>query len=71
MFLHLKYFSYLPHGDIFFCLQIQNLGTFSVEDIIFKTEIWAVTQKGNQLVDITSYSMEQVIRETSRSYRRL
>ncbi|XP_027140594.1 integrin alpha-11 [Larimichthys crocea] len=39
---------------------IQNLGIFSVQDIVFKADIWAVTRKRNQLVNITDYSIEQV-----------
>ncbi|XP_047452625.1 integrin alpha-11-like isoform X2 [Mugil cephalus] len=39
---------------------IQNLGIFPVQDILFMADIWAVTWKGNQLVNITDYSIEQV-----------
>lgn len=28
---------------------------------MLQTDIWAVTQEGNQLVDITDYSIEEVI----------
>uniref|UniRef100_A0A3B4ZHQ7 Integrin alpha-11-like n=1 Tax=Stegastes partitus TaxID=144197 RepID=A0A3B4ZHQ7_9TELE len=48
----------LPYFLLF--VQIQNLGVFSVRDVLFKAEIWAVTGKGNQLVNITDYSIEQV-----------
>ncbi|CAB1435147.1 unnamed protein product [Pleuronectes platessa] len=39
---------------------IQNLGIFSVNNVLFRAEIWAVTLKGNQLVNITDYSINQV-----------
>ncbi|XP_020504508.1 integrin alpha-11 isoform X2 [Labrus bergylta] len=39
---------------------IQNLGIFSVQDILFRADIWAVTGSGNQLVNITDYTIEQV-----------
>ncbi|CAJ1055853.1 integrin alpha-11 [Xyrichtys novacula] len=39
---------------------IQNLGIFSVQDVLFRTDIWAVTRQGNQLVEITDYSVQQV-----------
>ncbi|XP_074533993.1 integrin alpha-11 [Halichoeres trimaculatus] len=38
---------------------IQNLGIFSVHDILFRADIWAVTTGGNQLVNIIDYSIEQ------------
>ncbi|XP_023262068.1 integrin alpha-11-like, partial [Seriola lalandi dorsalis] len=41
-------------------MQIQNLGIFSVHDLLFRADIWALTAKGNQLVNITDYSIEQV-----------
>uniref|UniRef100_A0A3B5L9B7 VWFA domain-containing protein n=1 Tax=Xiphophorus couchianus TaxID=32473 RepID=A0A3B5L9B7_9TELE len=41
--------------------QVQNLGIFFVKDIILEADIWAVTKEGNQLVDITDYSIEEVI----------
>lgn len=44
-------------------MQIQNLGIFSVQDIVFKADVWAVTRKRNQLVNITDYSIEQVGQE--------
>ncbi|XP_017294074.1 integrin alpha-11 isoform X3 [Kryptolebias marmoratus] len=44
---------------------IQNLGIFSIEHIFFKTDIWAVTPQGNQLVDITNYRIEQQVAESS------
>ncbi|XP_054476602.1 integrin alpha-11 [Anoplopoma fimbria] len=37
---------------------IQNLGIFSVQDVLFRADIWAVTRRGNQLVHITDYSTE-------------
>ncbi|KAF0040776.1 hypothetical protein F2P81_006674 [Scophthalmus maximus] len=40
--------------------QIQNLGIFSVQDVLFRADIWAVTGQGNRLVDISDYSIEQV-----------
>uniref|UniRef100_A0A4W6FGI4 Integrin subunit alpha 11 n=1 Tax=Lates calcarifer TaxID=8187 RepID=A0A4W6FGI4_LATCA len=40
--------------------QIQNLGIFSVHDLLFRADVWAVTRRGNQLVNITDYSIEQV-----------
>ncbi|XP_062245053.1 integrin alpha-11-like [Platichthys flesus] len=39
---------------------IQNLGIFSVNNVLFRAEIWAVTLKSNQLVNITDYSINQV-----------
>ncbi|XP_028441073.1 integrin alpha-11 [Perca flavescens] len=39
---------------------IQNLGLFSVQDVLFRADIWAVTGRGNQLLNITDYSIEQV-----------
>ncbi|XP_049929765.1 integrin alpha-11 [Epinephelus moara] len=39
---------------------IQNLGMFSVQDVLFRADVWAVTRQGNQLVNITEYSIEQV-----------
>ncbi|XP_050929109.1 LOW QUALITY PROTEIN: integrin alpha-11 [Lates calcarifer] len=39
---------------------IQNLGIFSVHDLLFRADVWAVTRRGNQLVNITDYSIEQV-----------
>ncbi|XP_027898154.1 integrin alpha-11-like isoform X1 [Xiphophorus couchianus] len=38
---------------------VQNLGIFFVKDIILEADIWAVTKEGNQLVDITDYSIEE------------
>ncbi|KAM8751499.1 integrin alpha-11 isoform 2-T2 [Acanthopagrus schlegelii] len=39
---------------------IQNPGIFSVQDVVFRADIWAVTRRGNQLVNITDYSIERV-----------
>ncbi|XP_059190805.1 integrin alpha-11 [Centropristis striata] len=39
---------------------IQNLGLLSVQDVLFRAEIWAVTRRGNQLLNLTDYSIEQV-----------
>ncbi|KAE8295917.1 Integrin alpha-11 Precursor [Larimichthys crocea] len=47
-------------SDLHLTYYIQNLGIFSVQDIVFKADIWAVTRKRNQLVNITDYSIEQV-----------
>ncbi|KAG7215182.1 hypothetical protein INR49_022728 [Caranx melampygus] len=41
---------------------IQNLGMFSVTELQFRAEIWAVTRGGNHLVHITEYSIEQAHR---------
>ncbi|XP_040018179.2 integrin alpha-11 isoform X1 [Gasterosteus aculeatus] len=38
---------------------IQNLGLFSVQDVLLRVDIWAVTREGNQLVNVTDYSIEQ------------
>ncbi|XP_076025408.1 integrin alpha-11-like isoform X2 [Genypterus blacodes] len=38
---------------------IQNLGVFLVHHVLFKADIWALTRKGNQLVNITDYIIEQ------------
>lgn len=46
---------------IIYSSQVQNLGIFFVKDIILEADIWAVTNEGNQLVDITDYSIEEVI----------
>lgn len=43
--------------------QIQNLGLFPVPDVAFQAETWAVTERGNQLVSIMDYSIEQVLHE--------
>ncbi|XP_051236765.1 integrin alpha-11 isoform X1 [Dicentrarchus labrax] len=40
---------------------IQNLGIFSVQDLLFRADIWAVTRQGNQLVNVTDYSIEQQV----------
>ncbi|XP_030588312.1 integrin alpha-11-like isoform X1 [Archocentrus centrarchus] len=40
---------------------IQNLGLFSVQDVLFRADLWSVTMKGNQLVNITDYSIEQQV----------
>ncbi|XP_045892937.1 integrin alpha-11 [Micropterus dolomieu] len=40
---------------------IQNLGIFSVQDVLFRADIWAVTRQENQLVNITDYSIEQQV----------
>ncbi|XP_031694320.1 integrin alpha-11-like, partial [Anarrhichthys ocellatus] len=42
------------------CMEIQNLGIFLVQDVLFRADIWAVTRRGNQLVSITDFSIEQV-----------
>ncbi|KAI3371130.1 hypothetical protein L3Q82_023529, partial [Scortum barcoo] len=39
---------------------IQNLGLFSVQDVLFRADIWAVTRRGNQLLNITDCKMDQV-----------
>uniref|UniRef100_A0A667Y0V5 Integrin subunit alpha 11 n=1 Tax=Myripristis murdjan TaxID=586833 RepID=A0A667Y0V5_9TELE len=39
--------------------QIQNLGVFSVPDVQFRADIWAVTRRDNQLVAITDFSIDQ------------
>ncbi|XP_015253442.1 PREDICTED: integrin alpha-11-like [Cyprinodon variegatus] len=38
---------------------VQNLGIFSVKEILLTADIWAVTKEGNQLVDITDYSIKE------------
>ncbi|XP_061578292.1 integrin alpha-11-like [Cololabis saira] len=38
---------------------IQNLGIFWVTDILFRVDIWAVTRQGNQLLEMTDYSIEE------------
>ncbi|XP_069019589.1 integrin alpha-11 isoform X1 [Embiotoca jacksoni] len=43
---------------------IQNLGVFPVQDVVFRADIWAVTRQGNQLVDITDYTIEQQVAES-------
>uniref|UniRef100_A0A3B4VGT9 Integrin alpha-11-like n=1 Tax=Seriola dumerili TaxID=41447 RepID=A0A3B4VGT9_SERDU len=50
-------------------MQIQNLGIFSVHDLLFRADIWALTAKGNQLVNITDYSIEQVTQEMNEPFR--
>ncbi|MEQ2160064.1 hypothetical protein GOODEAATRI_029694, partial [Goodea atripinnis] len=41
---------------------VWNMGIFLVKDIMLKADIWAVTKEGNQLVAITDYSIEEVIK---------
>ncbi|KAM9853951.1 integrin alpha-11-like [Aulostomus maculatus] len=50
------------HSSLSFNLTyyIQNLGWFSVQEVQFRADIWAVTRQGNQLVNITKSSIEQV-----------
>uniref|UniRef100_A0A7N5ZYX9 VWFA domain-containing protein n=1 Tax=Anabas testudineus TaxID=64144 RepID=A0A7N5ZYX9_ANATE len=55
IFLPLRY-----QTDSLFLVQIQNLGLFSVQELLFRADIWAVTMQGNQLVNITDCSIEQV-----------
>ncbi|XP_072241433.1 integrin alpha-11 [Leuresthes tenuis] len=43
---------------------IQNLGIFSVQDILFRVDIWALTRQGYQLVDITDYSIDEAVAES-------
>ncbi|XP_056137496.1 integrin alpha-11 [Lampris incognitus] len=38
---------------------IQNLGVFTVPDVLFQADIWAITKAGNQLINITDYSIDQ------------
>nr|XP_046250911.1 integrin alpha-11 [Scatophagus argus] len=38
---------------------IRNLGFFSVQDVAFRADVWAVTPQGNQLLNITDYSIER------------
>ncbi|XP_033934912.1 LOW QUALITY PROTEIN: integrin alpha-11-like, partial [Pseudochaenichthys georgianus] len=38
---------------------IQNSGVFPLPDVLFRAEIWAVTRGGNQLLNITDYSVLQ------------
>ncbi|KAM6937639.1 integrin alpha-11 [Xenentodon cancila] len=38
---------------------IQNLGIFWVPDVLFRMDIWAVTRQGNQLLNITNYSIDE------------
>ncbi|XP_067349584.1 integrin alpha-11 isoform X3 [Channa argus] len=40
---------------------IQNLGIFSVQELLFRADIWAVTTEGNQLVNITDCTIEQQV----------
>lgn len=44
-------------------MQIQNLGLFSVQGVLFGADVWAVTMRGNQLLNITDVSIEQVTLE--------
>lgn len=44
-------------------MQIQNLGLFSVQGVLFGADVWAVTMRGNQLLNITDISIEQVTLE--------
>ncbi|KAM3609714.1 uncharacterized protein V6R79_019099 [Siganus canaliculatus] len=39
---------------------IQNLGVFSVQDLVFRAEVWAVTRQKNQLVNVTGFSVDKV-----------
>nr|XP_020471461.1 integrin alpha-11-like [Monopterus albus] len=38
---------------------IQNLGIFSVQELLFRADVWAVTRQGNQLLNILDCSIEQ------------
>ncbi|KAM3870714.1 integrin alpha-11 [Diretmus argenteus] len=38
---------------------IQNLGVFSVPDVLLRADVWAITWQGNQLVNVTDYSIDQ------------
>ncbi|KAI4787835.1 hypothetical protein KUCAC02_036221, partial [Chaenocephalus aceratus] len=38
---------------------IQNSGVFPLPDVLFRAEIWAMTRGGNQLLNITDYSVLQ------------
>ncbi|XP_029009781.1 integrin alpha-11 isoform X2 [Betta splendens] len=40
---------------------IQNLGLFSVHDLLFRADLWAVTVQQNQLVNITDFCIEQTV----------
>lgn len=55
--------SYRRSDAVLLCVQIQNLGLFSVQDVLFRADIWAVTMRGNQLLNITDFSIEQVTLE--------
>ncbi|KAM4619492.1 integrin alpha-11-like [Polymixia lowei] len=37
---------------------IQNLGVFTVPDVLFRADMWAISGAGNQLVSITDYSID-------------
>ncbi|XP_026168102.1 integrin alpha-11 isoform X2 [Mastacembelus armatus] len=39
---------------------IQNLGFFSVQQLLFRADLWAVTRQRNQLLNITDCSIQQV-----------
>uniref|UniRef100_I3JWQ8 Integrin subunit alpha 11 n=1 Tax=Oreochromis niloticus TaxID=8128 RepID=I3JWQ8_ORENI len=55
-----KLLGFLRSDAVLSCVQIQNLGLFSVQDVLFRADIWAVTMRGNQLLNITDFSIEQV-----------
>jgi len=44
----------------FILVQIQNLGFFPVQEVLFRADIWALTPRGIPLVSITDYSVQQV-----------
>ncbi|XP_075884857.1 integrin alpha-11 isoform X1 [Nelusetta ayraudi] len=39
---------------------IQNLGSFPVQDLMLRADVWAVTLQGNQLVNITHFTVQPV-----------
>uniref|UniRef100_A0A3P9AZH8 Integrin subunit alpha 11 n=1 Tax=Maylandia zebra TaxID=106582 RepID=A0A3P9AZH8_9CICH len=55
----LKLLSFLRSDAVLPCVQIQNLGLFSVQGVLFGADVWAVTMRGNQLLNITDVSIEQ------------
>lgn len=42
------------------CWQIQNLASFPVQDLMLRADVWAVTLQGNQLVNITHFTVQPV-----------
>uniref|UniRef100_A0A3Q3JG37 VWFA domain-containing protein n=1 Tax=Monopterus albus TaxID=43700 RepID=A0A3Q3JG37_MONAL len=50
-------FVFLDHVRV--RMAIQNLGIFSVQELLFRADVWAVTRQGNQLLNILDCSIEQ------------
>ncbi|XP_036068043.1 integrin alpha-11 isoform X1 [Oryzias melastigma] len=54
-----------PDSTFNLTFYIQNLGIFSVMDLHFRADIWAVTMAMNQLVDMIDYAIEEQADDSS------